>query len=115
MNVYVVFSEHPISVHIRNLNAVRHDSILVFALDGDAPIASWSPLEAIDTDDSETFCRQCGMTVGWLLESGHSEMGIRTIWKELITDEVYQAIRNNPGLPNLVVSLSNQRMNSCKN
>jgi putative DNA methylase len=84
MNVYVVFSEHPISVHIRNLNAIKHDSILVFALDGDAPAASWLPLEAIDTDDSEAFCRQCGMTVGWLLESEHSRLEIRTIWKELI-------------------------------
>ena len=84
MNAYVVFSEHPISVHIRNLNAIKHDSILVFALDGDAPTASWSPLEAIDTHDSEAFCRQCGMTVGWLLESGHSPLEIRTIWKELM-------------------------------
>jgi len=84
MNVYVVFSEHPISVHIRNLNSIKHDSILVFALDGDAPTASWSPLEAIDTHDSETFCRQCGMTIGWLLESGHSSLETRTIWRELM-------------------------------
>jgi len=96
MNVYIVFSEHPISVHIRNLNAIKHDSILVFALDGDAPTlrqpfdgaqdtaAAWSPLEAIDTNDSETFCRQCGTTLGWLLESGHSALEIRTIWKELM-------------------------------
>jgi len=84
MNVYAVFSEHPISVHIRNLNAIKHDSILVLALDGNGPTGSWSPLEAIDTSDSETFCRQCGMTVGWLLESGHSTLEIRTIWKELM-------------------------------
>jgi putative DNA methylase len=84
VNVYVVFSEHPISVHIRNLNAIKHDSILVFALDGDAPTVSWSPLEAIDTHDSETFCRQCGMTLGWLLERGRSTLEIRTIWKELM-------------------------------
>ncbi len=83
-NVYVVFSEHPISVHIRNLNAIKHDSILVFALDGSGPTGSWSPLETIDTNDSEVFCRQCGMTVGWLLESGHSPLEIRTIWKELM-------------------------------
>ena len=30
MNTYVVYSEHPISVHIRNLNSIRHDSVLVF-------------------------------------------------------------------------------------
>ncbi len=32
MNAYVVFSEHPISVHINNLNSVKHDCILVLAL-----------------------------------------------------------------------------------
>lgn len=84
MNAYVVFSEHPISVHINNLNSIKHDSILVFALDGDGPAVPWSQLEVIDTDDSATFCRQCGATLGWLLESEYSAVEIRTIWKELV-------------------------------
>lgn len=84
MNAYVVFSEHPISVHINKLNAIKHDCILVFALDGDGPATPWSPLEAIDTTDSETFCRQCGTTLGWLLESEHSAAEIRNAWQELI-------------------------------
>jgi putative DNA methylase len=87
MNAYVVFSEHPISVHINNLNSIKYDSILVFALDGNGPAVPWSSLEAIDTNDSETFCRQCGTTLGWLLESEHSATEIRTIWKELIQGE----------------------------
>ena len=41
MNAYVVYSEHPISVHIRNLNSIRHDSVLVFALEGNDPSAPW--------------------------------------------------------------------------
>lgn len=57
MNAYVVYSEHPISVHIRNLNSIRHDSVLVFALDGNSPSTPWTPVDAIDTKDSETFCR----------------------------------------------------------
>jgi len=84
MNAYVVFSEHPISVHIRNLNSIKQDSILVFALEGNGLPVSWSPLEAIDTDDSETFCRQCSVTLGWLLESEYSAAEIRTVWKELV-------------------------------
>jgi adenine-specific DNA methylase len=86
MNAYVVYSEHPISVHIRNLNSIKHDSILVFALDGHRSPASWMPLEAIDTDDSETFCRQCSVTLGWLLESEFSPAEIRPIWKGLIQE-----------------------------
>lgn len=87
MNAYVVFSEHPISVHIRNLNSIKHDSILVFALDGNGPSVPWIPLEAIDTDDSETFCRQCSVTLGWLLESKFSPAEIRTIWQGLIQEK----------------------------
>ncbi len=84
MNAYVVFSEHPISVHIRNLNALKHDSILVFALEGSEPPARWLPLESIDSTDSETFCRQCSATLGWLLASEYSAAEIRTIWQELV-------------------------------
>jgi hypothetical protein len=84
MNAYVVFSEHPISVHIRNLNSIKHDSILVLALDGNRSPKPWLPLEAIDTEDSETFCRQCNVTLGWLLASEFSAAQIRTIWQDLI-------------------------------
>ena len=84
VNAYVVFSENPISVHIRSLNAVKHDTILVLAIDGDTPNGRWLPLERIDTDDSEVFCRQCGVALGWLLEGAYSPAEIRAAWKELI-------------------------------
>jgi DNA modification methylase len=87
MNSYVVYSEHPISVHIRNLNSIKHDSILVFALDGNRSSVPWMPLEAIDPDDSETFCRQCSVTLGWLLESEFSPAKIRTIWKDMMQEK----------------------------
>ena len=86
MNAYVVYSEHPISVHIRNLNSIRHDSVLVFALEGNRPSTPWTPVDAIDTGDSETFCRQCGATLGWLLESAFSPSDVRAIWKNLIRE-----------------------------
>ena len=84
MNAYVVYSEHPISVHIRNLNSIRHDSILVLAHGDGNSSTSVAPLENIDTDDSETFCRQCSAALGWLLESEFSSDEIRAIWQGLI-------------------------------
>jgi adenine-specific DNA methylase len=87
LNVYAVSSEHPISVHINNLNSIKHDAILVLALDGDTPIHPWRSLKTIDTSDSETFCRQCGSTLGWLLASDFAPADIRRAWKILIQGE----------------------------
>ena len=87
VNVYAVSSEHPISVHINNLNSIKHDAILVFALDGDASAKHWTPLETIDTGKSEVFCRQCGATLGWLLENNFAPADIRQTWKILIQGE----------------------------
>ncbi len=84
MNAYVVYSEHPISVHIRNLNSIRHDSVLVLAPVGGGSPAQWQPSTNIDTEDSETFCRQCGATLGWLLDSALSPPEIHAVWQNLI-------------------------------
>jgi len=85
MNSYVVSSEHPVSVHINNLNSIKHDTILVLALDGDLPSGQWPSLTRIDTSESEGFCRQCGQALGWLLESASSPDQIRSIWTQLIS------------------------------
>lgn len=82
-NAYVVFSENPISVHIRSLRAIKHDTILVLTLDG-ATRDLWEPLTSIDTSDSETFCRQCGAALGWLLASSLTHAEIRATWRNLI-------------------------------
>ena len=87
VNVYAVSSEHPISVHINNLNAIKHDAILVLALDRNAPTKQWKPLKTIDTSDSETFCRQCGASLGWMLESDFAPDDIRQTWRSLIQGE----------------------------
>ncbi len=79
IGVSVVCSENPISVHIRNLNSKKHDSILLFALDNKNSKTSWKPLKIIDTKKSATFCRQCGMALGWLLDSEFSPNKIRTV------------------------------------
>jgi adenine-specific DNA methylase len=84
LNAHVVYSEHPISVHIRGLKSIKHDSILVLSHDDGSETGRWTPVDAIDTDDSESFCRQCGAAVGWLLEGGMSPDEIRAVWKNLI-------------------------------
>ncbi|MDI6768836.1 MAG: DNA methyltransferase [Anaerolineales bacterium] len=84
VNTYVLFSENPISIHIQNLNAIKHDSILVLTRDEKNAGRAWTEFERIDTSDSETFCRQCAMSLGWLLESNHQPEQIRKIWKHLI-------------------------------
>jgi adenine-specific DNA methylase len=82
VNNYVVFSEHPISVHIRNLNALKHDCILVLASENSSAGRAWEPVETVNTADSEQFCRDCGMMLGWLLSSSFSGEQIRAIWHE---------------------------------
>ena len=84
MNAHVVYSEHPISVHIRGLKSIKHDSILVLSHDDGSETGHWAPVEAIDIDDSESFCRQCGATMGWLLEGDFSPDEIRVAWNNLI-------------------------------
>ncbi len=87
INRYVVFSENPISVHINNLNSIKHDAILVLALDEGAVTQRWQPVEHIDTSDSEVFCRQCAAALGWLLDSDAPSSDVRATWKRLIQRE----------------------------
>jgi adenine-specific DNA methylase len=83
-NAHVVFSENPISIHIQNLNAIKHDTILVLASSQSNVTREWKPVEFIETNDSEIFCRQCGMALGWLLDDDYSPEKIREIWRKLI-------------------------------
>jgi hypothetical protein len=50
-------------------------------------VGHWQPLNRIETTESEMFCRQCGATLGWLLESNQSPVEIRAAWKQLIQRE----------------------------
>ena len=84
MNAYVVYSEHPISVHIRDLKSIRHDCILVLAANGDAVGRTWVLPEAVEFTESEPFCRCCGETLGWLLERRPPASEVRSQWKRLL-------------------------------
>jgi adenine-specific DNA methylase len=85
MSRWVVFSENPASVHIRDLNALKHDVILVLkpeSAQGEAP--QWPQPAQVDTADSYAFCRDCGSVLGFLLSSDLSEAQIRSEWRRLI-------------------------------
>ena len=84
MNVYVVYSEHPISVHIRDLKSIQHDCILILASNSDAVGRTWAPPDAVKVTESEPFCRSCGETLGWLLERQLPAAEVRHLWKRLL-------------------------------
>ena len=84
IDAFTVYSEHPISVHIRNLNSIKHDNILIFSLDGASSSGRWTPLNAIDTTESEKFCRQCASALGWLLDGQFTSSEIRAVWERLM-------------------------------
>ena len=85
VNRYVVQSENPISVHIRDLRAIRHDCVLVLRA-GDGT-GTWEPPARIHTDDSYTFCHDCSTALGWFLAASFSEDEIRQKWIELLESE----------------------------
>lgn len=84
-NRYVVSSENPTSVHIRDLRALKHDVILVLKPNyGQGECHKWPTPVQIDTTDSHAFCRDCGAALGWFLLTDIGEEGIRSEWKHLL-------------------------------
>ena len=83
-NAYVVQSEHPISVHIRNLRSIKHDCVLVLAPCYNTPSANWMPVKEFADEESEQFCRNCAATLGWLLENELTHLETVDIWRRLI-------------------------------
>jgi len=85
VNRYVVFSENPISVHIKGLNSLKHDTILVLKpQSADEGFREWPRPSNIDVRDSYNFCRDCGDALGWFLSSTISEDDVYIGWKQLI-------------------------------
>lgn len=85
MNRWVVFSENPASVHIRDLKALKHDVILVLKpVEGAGTAPEWPKPSAIDTADSYTFCRDCGTALGWFLTADMSPSRMQRSWEHLL-------------------------------
>jgi putative DNA methylase len=87
VNTFTVHSENLISVHIRQLNALKHDSILVFQ-PADLPSDGnrFEPIESIKTDDSFAFCRDCARLLGFCLERGLEDFEIERLWRAALGD-----------------------------
>lgn len=87
-NRYVVFSENPISVHIRDLKALKHDVILILEPKDRSitePGTTWVKPNYINTDNSYEFCVDCGAALGWALAAPSlNENEIRDFWESLI-------------------------------
>ena len=110
MNVYVVYSEHPISVHIRDLKSIQHDCILILAANDDTVARTWTPPEDAAVTESEPFCRRCGETLGWLLDERLPAAEVRQHWTRLLGR---RGCRNpKAGLAQILVTPSSVRSRS---
>jgi putative DNA methylase len=89
VNRYVVLSESPISVHVSNMKALRHDAILVFAPVEAEVEKGWErpstirPMAA-NTDDSCQFTHDCATLLGWLLASDLPDDAISRLWRQVL-------------------------------
>jgi len=85
VNSYTVHSENPISVHIRQLDALKHDSILVLSpKDENQESDRYGPIDVISAEDSFGFCRDCAQLLGFCLQNATSEGEISTLWRTLL-------------------------------
>lgn len=85
VNHYTIYSENPISVHIRQLRALKHDSILVLRPKGpDGKPVQYPRLEHIDTSDSFTFCSGCAGLLGYCLNTDVNEEEIIHLWQRAL-------------------------------
>jgi putative DNA methylase len=85
INYSVVHAEHPISVHIANMNALTHDAILVFAPDGQGDRHNWEqPLE-VDKSSSAAFCAGCAEHLGWALDAPVPAEQIQDQWQKALS------------------------------
>lgn len=86
VNRYVVHAENPSSVHIANQNALVHDVILVLAPAESEIRQDWELPYRVNLDDSQSFCRDCGAILGWMLNQDLPEDVIASKWVRLLSN-----------------------------
>jgi putative DNA methylase len=96
-NYYTVISENPISVHIKGINSLEHDNILVFSPNR-TDSKSWEKVDSIDNTNSKSFCSSCGQLLGWILNTQLLDEEIYNIWKQAMKNgnELAAETLNNP-------------------
>lgn len=83
-NSFIVHSENPISVHINNLKALKHDSILVLSPDDGKFNKKWRKPDSISSSNSSEFCEGCAELLGWMLDNIPKSDEISNIWRNLL-------------------------------
>lgn len=84
LNHYTVHAENPTSVHISNLKALKHDSILIFADKNINRENKWQKPEPITATESRQFCTACSDTLGWILNQEMSDQEIDNWWTTIL-------------------------------
>ena len=85
INYAVVHAEHPISVHITNMNALTHDAVLVFAPDGQGDRRCWDPPLEVDSNSSAAFCAGCAEHLGWALDAPLPAEEVQEHWRQALS------------------------------
>ena len=85
-NTFVVHSENPISVHIMNLRALKHDTILVLRPCGSEERERWQKPRPVENFDSYSLCKACGRMAGWILENDLPERDIVNVWADFMKE-----------------------------
>ena len=84
INAFVVHSENPISVHIMNLRALTHDTILVLKPCGSSEPVRWHKPKPVTSFDSYSFCKACGQMTGWVLQNKLSQQETCKAWSDFL-------------------------------
>jgi hypothetical protein len=84
LELHVVHSENPISVHVANMRALTDDAILILAASQTEREITWSKPAKISYESSAEFCHNCATLLGWMLCSKQGEDDIGLIWQQML-------------------------------
>jgi len=84
LEIHIVHSENPISVHIAKRRALTDDAILVMAPRQQETSVGWRKPEEIDHTSSADFSRDCATLLGWMLNSDIDEGQIGRLWGQML-------------------------------
>jgi putative DNA methylase len=85
LNYAVVHAEHPISVHIANMNALTHDAILVLAANGHGIHRDWENPPKVNKSSSADFCAGCAEHLGKMLSLKITAEQIQDQWQKALS------------------------------
>ncbi|HET6445909.1 MAG TPA: hypothetical protein VFI27_15175 [candidate division Zixibacteria bacterium] len=84
LELHVVHSENPISVHIANMRALTDDAILILASSQTERELTWAKPAKISYESSAEFCHDCATLLGWMLSSKQGEEDIGLDWQQML-------------------------------